>query len=249
MNELKINELKAYYKKNLALKNISIDIPLNKVTAIIGPSGCGKSTFLRCLNRMHETIKGARVEGTVQLKESDLYKMDVMKVRQEIGMVFQSPNPFPKMSIFDNVASGLKFKGIRNKKMVRGIVEESLKNAALWEEVKDRLNAKATELSGGQQQRLCIARTLAMKPEIILMDEPASALDPISTMKIEELIHKLKERYSIIIVTHNMEQAKRVSEMTAFFLNGELVEFLETDELFSNPKMKETENYIAGRFG
>ncbi|MEK7818771.1 MAG: phosphate ABC transporter ATP-binding protein PstB [Bacteroidota bacterium] len=250
-NKIKIvaKDLSAYFGKTKAIDKISLSIPEKSVVAIIGPSGCGKSTFLRCINRMHETISNTKVEGEILLDEKNIYSMDAVSVRKKIGMVFQKPNPFPTMSIFDNVAAGLKLNGIRNKKFISEVVEKSLKQAALWEEVKDILSKSGMSLSGGQQQRLCIARTLAVNPEVILMDEPASALDPISTAKIEELIYDLKKNYSIVIVTHNMQQAARVSDNTAFFYIGELVEYDLTKEMFTSPKNKKTEDYITGRFG
>jgi phosphate transport system ATP-binding protein len=239
-----------YYGNFKALSDISMSVETNKVTALIGPSGCGKSTFLCSLNRMNDIILGTRVEGEVVLDGRDIYDktVDVVDLRRRVGMVFQKSNPFPK-SIYDNVAYGLRINGILNKSIIAERVEESLKDAALWEEVKDRLGDSAMDLSGGQQQRLCIARALAVKPEIILMDEPASALDPIATQKIEELIFQLKEEYTIIIVTHNMQQAARVSDYTAFFYLGELIEFGETEQIFTNPKLKKTEDYVTGRFG
>jgi phosphate transport system ATP-binding protein len=239
-----------YYGSLQALKSISMEVEKNKVTAFIGPSGCGKSTFLRSLNRMNDIIPGARVEGEVLLDGKDIYAkdVDVVELRRKVGMVFQKSNPFPK-SIFDNVAYGLRIHGERNNSIITQRVEESLKVSALWDEIKDRLGASAMDLSGGQQQRLCIARALAVKPEIVLMDEPASALDPLATQKIEELIFELKKEYTIIIVTHNMQQAARVSDFTAFFYLGELVEFGVTEQIFTNPKLKKTEDYITGRFG
>ncbi|WP_373598935.1 phosphate ABC transporter ATP-binding protein PstB [Paraclostridium bifermentans] len=251
MNNIKIsvNDLELYYGENKALKGIDMDIKENKVTALIGPSGCGKSTFLRTLNRMNDLIEGVKIKGEILVDEEDIYKSDdVIKLRTKVGMVFQKPNPFP-MSIYDNVAYGPRIHGIRDKKALDKIVEESLRGAAIWDEVKDRLNKSALGLSGGQQQRICIARTIAMKPEVILMDEPTSALDPISTSKVEELIEELKDKYTIVIVTHNMQQAARVSDETAFFLNGEVVEFDETKTIFTNPSDKRTEDYITGRFG
>lgn len=239
-----------YYGGFQALKDINISIETNKVTALIGPSGCGKSTFLRSLNRMNDIIPGTRVEGKVVFDGEDIYdkSVDVVDLRRRVGMVFQKSNPFPK-SIYDNVAYGLVINGERNKSVIADRVEESLTGAALWGEVKDRLDKSALDLSGGQQQRLCIARALAIKPEIILMDEPASALDPIATQKIEELIFQLKDDYTIIIVTHNMQQAARVSDYTAFFYLGELIEFGETDKIFTNPELQKTEDYVTGRFG
>lgn len=238
----------AFFGKTQVLHSINLDVPVNKVLAIIGPSGCGKSTFLRCLNRMHE-VAGGTMAGSVLLDDRDIYKADAVAIRKRIGMVFQKANPFPTMSIFDNVAIGLKLNGLAPKHQIGEIVERSLKQAALWNEVKDSLNKSGVSLSGGQQQRLCIARTLAVNPEIILMDEPASALDPIATAKIEELIHELKQNYTIVIVTHNMQQAARVSDLTAFLYMGKLIEFDETKKLFTNPSMKQTEDYITGRFG
>jgi phosphate transport system ATP-binding protein len=246
--KLAVKNLDAYYGKNKVLKNISIDIPKNQVVAIIGPSGCGKSTFIRCLNRMHEVV-GGTITGTILLDGEDLSKNDPVLLRRRVGMVFQKPNPFPTMSIFNNVAAGLRLNGITNKKQITPIVEKCLKQAALWDEVKDILNNSGANLSGGQQQRMCIARTLAVEPEVILMDEPASALDPISTSKIEELIFELKKEYTIVIVTHNMQQASRVSDYTAFFYLGELIEYDNTKKIFTNPSKKQTEDYITGRFG
>ena len=243
-------DVNAFYGDNHALKNINIEIKENSVTAFIGPSGCGKSTFLRMLNRMNDYIEGFRMEGTILIEEKDIYrkKIKLEELRQHIGMVFQKPNPFPK-SIYENVAYGLRIRGVNDKKEIEERVEKSLKKAALWGEVKDSLEKSAYSLSGGQQQRLCIARTLAVKPTVILMDEPASALDPLSTAKIEELIAELKEQYTIVIVTHNMHQASRVSDRTAFFYLGSLIEYGKTSEMFTNPKIKQTENYISGRFG
>jgi phosphate transport system ATP-binding protein len=246
--KLSIRNLDAYYGKNKVLKNISIDIPKNHVVAIIGPSGCGKSTFIRCINRMHEVV-GGTITGTILLDGEDLSKNDPVLLRRRVGMVFQKPNPFPTMSIFNNVAAGLRLNGITNKKQITPIVEKCLKQAALWDEVKDILDNPGANLSGGQQQRMCIARTLAVEPEVILMDEPASALDPISTSKIEELIFELKKEYTIVIVTHNMQQASRVSDYTAFLYLGELVEYDITKKIFTNPSNKQTEDYITGRFG
>jgi len=246
--KLAVKNLDAFYGKNKVLKNISIDIPKNRVVAIIGPSGCGKSTFIRCLNRMHEVV-GGTITGTILLDGEDLSKNDPVLLRRRVGMVFQKPNPFPTMSIFNNVAAGLRLNGITNKKQITPIVEKCLKQAALWDEVKDILGNSGANLSGGQQQRMCIARTLAVEPEVILMDEPASALDPISTAKIEELIFELKKEYTIVIVTHNMQQASRVSDYTAFFYIGELVEYDITKKIFTNPSKKQTEDYITGRFG
>ncbi len=251
-NRIRIKADKAnfHYGEFHALKDISMDILTNQVTALIGPSGCGKSTFLRCLNRMNDLIPGARVQGSILLDGRNIYdsKVDVVDLRRRVGMVFQKPNPFPK-SIFENVAYGLRVNGIRDSRFLAERVEESLKGAALWDEVKDRLTGSALGLSGGQQQRLCIARALAVQPEVLLMDEPASALDPIATQKIEDLIHELKELYTIVIVTHNMQQAARVSDRTAFFYLGELIEMEETETLFTRPQKKQTEDYVTGRFG
>ncbi len=243
--------LNAWYGTNHTLQDIHLQIPANQATALIGPSGCGKSTFVRCLNRMHETTPGARVTGDVRVGDVDIYKDAApVEIRRRIGMVFQRPNPFPTMSIYDNVASGLKLNGFRNRRLLDEVVERSLKHAALWEEVKSDLRKKSgASLSGGQQQRLCIARALAVDPEVLLMDEPASALDPVSTSKIEDLIFELKSQYTIVIVTHNMQQAARVAEKTGFFLSGKLVEFDQTHKIFTNPRDKRTEDYITGRFG
>jgi phosphate transport system ATP-binding protein len=247
---MEVKNLNFYYGRSLALKNINMGIENNKVTAVIGPSGCGKSTFIRILNRMNDIIIGSRIEGEILLDGENIYtpQVDVVEIRRKIGMVFQKSNPFPK-SIFDNIAYGLRINGISNKGEIIDRVEMSLKNSALWEEVKDRMNDNAFDLSGGQQQRLCIARALAIEPEVILFDEPCSALDPISTAKIEELINQLKERYTIAIVTHNMQQAARISDYTGFFLLGELIEFDKTEKIFTNPAQKQTEDYITGRFG
>jgi phosphate transport system ATP-binding protein len=233
------------------LQDISIAMPANHATAIIGPSGCGKSTFVRCLNRMHETVPNARATGSVRMGDLDVYNgTSATRIRRRIGMVFQKPNPFPTMSIYDNVAAGLKLNGFRNRRKLDEIVEESLQRSALWDEVKDTLRKKSgASLSGGQQQRLCIARALAVEPQVLLMDEPCSALDPISTGKIEELIFQLKEHYTIVIVTHNMQQASRVAEYTGFFLLGKLIEFDKTEKIFTTPSDKRTEDYITGRFG
>jgi phosphate transport system ATP-binding protein len=255
--QIEVSDLDAYYGSHKAIEGISMTIEPRSVTAFIGPSGCGKSTFLRTLNRMHEVIPGARVEGKVRLEEQDLYGQDVdpVSVRRTIGMVFQRPNPFPTMSIFDNVAAGLRLNGRFSKSQLEGVVEESLRGANLWNEVKDRLNKPGSGLSGGQQQRLCIARAIAIQPQVLLMDEPCSALDPISTLAIEDLISKLKLDYTIVIVTHNMQQAARVSDKTAFFnlaaqgQPGKLVEMDETSRIFTNPTQKATEDYITGRFG
>ena len=246
----KIKDLDLYYGEKQALKKVTMDINKNRVTAFIGPSGCGKSTFLRCLNRMNDLIEGCRIEGSITINDTDINsgKMNVVDLRTRVGMVFQKPNPFP-MSIFDNVAYGPHCQGIKDKHLLTQIVETSLKQAALWDEVSDRLNDSAMGLSGGQQQRLCIARAIAMEPEDILMDEPTSALDPIATAKIEDLIEELKHDYTIIIVTHSMLQAARVSDYTAFFLLGEVIEFQETSKLFKQPLDKRTEDYITGRFG
>jgi len=252
MNEIKIDvkNLDLFYGSKQALKNISLEMEANKVTALIGPSGCGKSTFIRTLNRMNELIHGVKIKGEVVIDKQNIYdsSVDVVSLRRKIGMVFQKANLFPK-SIYDNLIYGPKINGTRNKKKLNEIVEKTLTYAALWDEVKDRLNSPALSLSGGQQQRLCIARALAVEPEIILMDEPASALDPIATAKIEELIHELKKNYTIVIVTHNMQQAARVSDQTAFFYIGELIEFDKTTKIFTNPSKKQTEDYISGRFG
>ena len=249
--EIEVSDLNAWYGSNHTLQNINLRIPANHATALIGPSGCGKSTFVRCLNRMHETNPIGRVTGTVRVGPTDIYaQSSPVEIRRRIGMVFQRPNPFPTMSIYDNVASGLRLNGFRNRKILDDVVERSLQQAALWEEVKDDLKKKSgASLSGGQQQRLCIARALAVDPEVMLMDEPASALDPVSTAKIEDLIFQLKSQYTIVIVTHNMQQAARVAENTGFFLNGKLVEFDATHKIFTNPTDKRTEDYITGRFG
>jgi len=248
---LTIRELHAYFGRTHAVKRLSIAIANNRITAIIGPSGCGKSTFLRCLNRMHEVVPGARTEGTVLLDGEDIYApgMDPVAVRRRIGMVFQRPNPFPTMSIADNVVAGLRLSGVRDRRRLGEVVERSLRQAALWDEVKDSLAKPGTSLSGGQQQRLCIARALAVEPEVLLMDEPASALDPVSTLKIEELARTLRETLTVVIVTHNMQQAARVSDTTAFMLAGELVESGPTSEMFTRPNDRRTEDYITGRFG
>jgi phosphate transport system ATP-binding protein len=243
-------QLNLWYGENHALKNIDLDIVENEVTAIIGPSGCGKSTFIKTLNRMIEIIPKVKTSGKIEYRNKNIFDAtyQVEELRTKVGMVFQKPNPFPK-SIFDNIAYGPRIHGISDKKVLLEIVENSLRGAAIWEEVKDRLQENAYSLSGGQQQRLCIARCLAIEPDVILMDEPTSALDPISTLKVEELMEELKKNYSIIIVTHNMQQAARISDKTAFFLNGEVIEFDFTDKLFSNPRDKRTEDYITGRFG
>lgn len=242
--------LNLYYGNSQALKNINIDIDKNSVTALIGPSGCGKSTFLRTINRMNDLIDSVRIDGEVIYENKNIYssEYDVIDLRKKVGMVFQKPNPFP-MSIYDNIAYGPRVHGLTNKKVLDEIVENSLKGSALWDEVKDRLKKSALGLSGGQQQRLCIARTLAVEPEVLLMDEPTSALDPISTIKVEELMDVLKKKYTVIIVTHNMQQAGRISDNTAFFLNGEIVEYGKTEDIFYKPKDKRTEDYITGRFG
>jgi phosphate transport system ATP-binding protein len=249
--DIQVENLNAWYGQTHTLKDVTLHIPANQATALIGPSGCGKSTFVRCLNRMHETNPIARAEGTVRMGELDIYKdASPVEIRRRVGMVFQRPNPFPTMSIYDNVASGLKLNGFRKRKILDEVVERSLKLSALWDEVKDDLKKKSgSSLSGGQQQRLCIARALAVDPEVLLMDEPASALDPISTAKIEDLIFQLKSEYTIVIVTHNMQQAARVAEKTGFFLMGRLVEFDSTHKIFTNPSDKRTEDYITGRFG
>ncbi|MEW9531992.1 phosphate ABC transporter ATP-binding protein PstB [Microbispora sp. NPDC049125] len=255
--QIEVSDLDAYYGSHKAIEGITMTIEPRSVTAFIGPSGCGKSTFLRTLNRMHEVIPGARVEGKVRLEDQDLYGQDVdpVSVRRTIGMVFQRPNPFPTMSIFDNVAAGLRLNHRHSRSQLEGIVEDSLKGANLWNEVKDRLNKPGSGLSGGQQQRLCIARAIAVQPQVLLMDEPCSALDPISTLAIEDLIGKLKQDYTIVIVTHNMQQAARVSDKTAFFnlaaqgQPGKLVEMSDTSKIFTNPTEKATEDYITGRFG
>ncbi|MEN4006236.1 MAG: phosphate ABC transporter ATP-binding protein PstB [Methanobacteriaceae archaeon] len=248
--KMEANDLNVYFDEDHILKDVNIKIPEKTVTAIIGPSGSGKSVFIRTLNRMNDLIDTFKMNGTVTLDDEGIYdsKFDVVELRKRVGMVFQKPNPFPK-SVFDNVAYGLQIHGMNDKDMLRDRVEESLKAAALWDEVKDKLDKSAMGLSGGQQQRLCIARTIAINPEVILMDEPCSALDPISTTKIEDLIHELKKEYTIIIVTHNMQQATRVSKYTAFFLHGEIVEIGLTDRLFLEPEDKRTEDYITGRFG
>lgn len=248
---LTIKNLSVFFGKHQVLKSVSIDIPARAVTAIIGPSGCGKSTFLRSLNRMHELVPEARMEGDIRLFGQDIYSKDVepVIVRRRVGMVFQKSNPFPTMSIGDNVTVGLRLNGIRNRGVLAERTEQSLRMGALWDEVKDRLNAPAISLSGGQQQRLCIARALAVQPEVLLMDEPASALDPLATSKIEDLILELKKDYTIVIVTHNMQQAARASDHTAFFYLGELVELGATSQIFTSPKQKRTEDYVTGRFG
>lgn len=249
---IEVQNLNAWFGKFQALMDINMKVEPSKVTAIIGPSGCGKSTYVRCLNRMHETLPDARVQGSVRVGDIDVYGSGTVAVdvRRRIGMVFQRPNPFPTMSVYDNVAAGLKLNGYRNRAELDEVVERSLKLAALWDEVKDILKKKSgASLSGGQQQRLCIARALAVEPEVLLMDEPASALDPISTGKIEELIFQLKEQYTVVIVTHNMQQAARVADYTGFFLMGKLIEFDKTEKIFTNPADKRTEDYVTGRFG
>lgn len=248
--KMEARDVNLHYGPKQALKGISAQIATNSITALIGPSGCGKSTFLRCLNRMNDLIENVRIEGSISLEGQDIYakNVDVVELRQRVGMVFQKPNPFP-MSIFDNIAYGPRLHGIKNKNELTGIVENSLKNAALWEEVKDDLKKSALALSGGQQQRLCIARALATHPDVLLMDEPCSALDPISTLKIEELMRELKDKYTIVIVTHNMQQAARVSDSTGFFLLGELIEMDASSKIFTDPSDKKTEDYITGRFG
>ena len=247
--KFKIEDLNLYYSDFKALDNVSLDIEANKITAFIGPSGCGKSTFLKTLNRMNDLIEGCKISGKVLLDNEDIYgDMDVNLLRKRVGMVFQKPNPFP-MSVYDNIAYGPRTHGIRSKAELDEIVEKSLRNAAIWDELKDRLKKSALGLSGGQQQRLCIARALAVQPEVILMDEPTSALDPISTSKIEDLVLELKKNYTIVIVTHNMQQATRISDKTVFFLLGEIIESNDTEELFSMPRDKRTEDYITGRFG
>lgn len=249
-NIISVSDLCLWYGTTKALKNINIEIEKNTITALIGPSGCGKSTFLKTLNRMNDLVDGVRVEGTVKYNGTDIFdkSVDVNELRRNVGMVFQKPNPFP-MSIYDNIVYGPRTHGIKNKSKLDEIVEESLKNAAIWDEVKDRLKKSALGLSGGQQQRLCIARALAVKPEVLLMDEPTSALDPISTSKIEDLTMELKKKLTIVIVTHNMQQAVRISDKTAFFLLGDLVEYGNTERMFAMPEDKRTEDYITGRFG
>nr|WP_289214736.1 phosphate ABC transporter ATP-binding protein PstB [Halobacillus campisalis] len=245
-----VENLNLWYGSNQALYEISMQIPQNQVTAIIGPSGCGKSTYLKALNRMVEMVPSVKTSGTIKYNDQNIYKdkLTVEYLRTKVGMVFQKPNPFPK-SVYDNVAYGPRVHGIKKRAILDQIVEKSLKDAAIWDELKDRLNENAYSLSGGQQQRVCIARALAVEPDVILMDEPTSALDPISTLKVEELVQELKKKYSIVIVTHNMQQAARISDNTAFFLNGELIEYADTNKLFQNPDDKRTEDYITGRFG
>ncbi len=247
---LQVKDLDLYYSEKQALKNINLDIPRQRVSAFIGPSGCGKSTLLRCFNRMNDLVDGVRIDGRIELDGEDMYDrhVNVAELRRRVGMVFQKPNPFPK-SIYENVAYGLRIQGKRSRRELDDVVENALRGAALWDEVKDRLHDSALGLSGGQQQRLVIARSIAIEPEVLLLDEPASALDPISTLKIEELIYELKDRYTIVIVTHNMQQAARVSDYTAFMYMGELVEYGDTDTLFTNPAKKQTEDYITGRYG
>jgi phosphate transport system ATP-binding protein len=248
-SKIDVRELNAWFKNNQALRNVSLTVPENSVLAIIGPSGCGKSTFVRCLNRMHELVPGARQSGVVLVDGQDLHgkRVDPVDLRRRVGMVFQRPNPFPTLSIFDNVVAGLKLNGVEGD--YPALAENSLRQAALWDEVKDRLRASALSLSGGQQQRLCIARALAVEPEVLLMDEPASALDPIATARIEELIRELRASLTIVIVTHNMQQAARVSDATAFFYMGELIEHGSTEQIFSNPREPRTEDYVTGKFG
>jgi len=249
ITKFSVKDLNLFYGNFQALNNINMDIYKGKITAFIGPSGCGKSTFLKTINRMNDLVEGVKIDGTVTMDGVDIYKdMDAIQLRTRVGMVFQQPNPFP-MSIYDNVAYGPRIHGIRKKNELDEIVEKSLKQAAIWDEVKDKLKKSAQAISGGQQQRICIARTLAIEPEVILMDEPTSALDPISTLKIEDLATELKKYYTIIIVTHNMQQAGRISDRTAFFLTGEVIEYSETEQIFNNPKNKKTEDYITGRFG
>lgn len=250
MEKIKADKLTFYYGNVPAVRNVSLKVEANSVLALIGPSGCGKSTFLRCINRMNDIIPGIKVEGDIAIDDRSIYEpsYDVTSLRRRVGMVFQKSNPFPK-SIYENIAYGLRINGINNRYEIERIVETSLKGTALWDEVKDRLHESAMSLSGGQQQRLCIARTIAIEPEIILLDEPASALDPISTQKIEELIQQLKQKYTIVIVTHNMQQAARISDQTAFFYLGELIEMNKTDIIFTNPDNEMTENYITGKFG
>ena len=248
--KLRVNNLNLFYGDAQALRNVNLDITQHKVTAFIGPSGCGKSTLLRCFNRMNDLVDICRIEGEILLDGKNIYgkDVDVSELRRQVGMVFQKPNPFPK-SIYENVAYGLRIQGVNERRVLDEVVEKSLQSAALWDEVKDRLHENAFGLSGGQQQRLVIARAIAIEPEVLLLDEPASALDPISTLKIEELIHELKEQYTILIVTHNMQQAARVSDYTAFMYMGDMVEFSDTEKMFTNPAKKQTEDYITGRYG
>ncbi|MBZ4654811.1 MAG: phosphate transporter, ATPase subunit [Peptococcaceae bacterium] len=248
--KIRTRGLNLFYGEHHALKDIDLNVRTHSITALIGPSGCGKSTFLRTLNRMNDLIDGVRIIGEVSIDDENIYQpnVDVVALRKKVGMVFQRPNPFP-MSVYDNIAYGPRIHGIKDRRKLDEIVEKSLKGAALWEEVKDRLHKPALGLSGGQQQRLCIARLLAVEPEILLMDEPTSALDPISTLKIEELVQELKKEYTIVIVTHNMQQAARISDLTAYFLNGEVIEYDSTDVIFTNPRDQRTEDYITGRFG
>ncbi len=248
---LEVKDLHAWFGNTEAVKGVSLSAAYNAVTAIIGPSGCGKSTFIRCLNRLHEELPGAYATGHVLIENIDIYdkKVDPVSIRRKVGMVFQKPNPFPSLSIFDNVVAGLKLAGVKRQSTLKEIAEQSLLSAALWSEVKDKLHAPGTSLSGGQQQRLCIARALAVEPTVLLMDEPTSALDPISTAKIEELMTELRKKVTIVIVTHNMQQAARISDQTAFFLSGELIEFGETSQVFTAPQKEQTERYITGRFG
>lgn len=247
-NIISVSDLSFYYGDFKALKNINLEVKKNEVLAFIGPSGCGKSTLLRILNRMSDLVEGTKVDGSIKFKGQDIFNMNPIELRKKVGMVFQKPNPFP-MSIYDNIAYGPRMQGIKKKSELDKIVEDSLRKAAIWDEVKDHLRKSATSLSGGQQQRICIARSIAMNPEILLMDEPTSALDPISTLKIEDLINELKKQYTIVIVTHNMQQAARISDKTAFFLLGELVEVDATDKIFDQPRDQRTEDYITGRFG
>jgi phosphate transport system ATP-binding protein len=247
---LRVEHLNAFFGETRVLSDINLEIPRNQIIALMGPSGCGKTTFLRCINRLHELTPGARTEGSIYLSDDDIYKLNLITLRRKIGMVFQRPNPFPTMSIFENVISGYTLNGIKLSKLQKEeLVEDSLRKASLWNEVKDNLYKRGTFLSGGQQQRLCIARSLSMKPDILLFDEPTSSLDPISSNKIEELLLHLKKDYTIIIVTHNLQQAARTSDYTAFFYLGELIEFNKTESMFSNPSKRQTEDYISGRFG
>lgn len=250
MSKISIKDMDLWYGDFQALHGVSLEIPKNQITAFIGPSGCGKSTLIKSLNRMNDLVEGCRIEGDIMLDGKDIYKstMNVNSLRKNVGMVFQQPNPFP-MSIYNNIAYGPRTHGITDKKQLDGIVEKSLRGAAIWEEVKDDLNKNALSISGGQQQRICIARALAVQPEVLLMDEPTSALDPISTAKIEELVTELKEKYTIVMVTHNMQQASRISDQTAFFFNGRIIESGDTRDMFTNPTKKQTEDYISGRFG